>query len=206
MKARWSLAAALFVAALYLPVPVSAQTTLTQPDVAAIRLSVFTLIDATNNNPMATLTEYVQNSRVSSVNDETIVSGWDGLVQQTRTAQAGSFSMQTGNLDILGMGPDHALVIAPFTMYYRTANGVVTAPGSMTLAYERTALGWKIVHEHYSQGLDDQTKQRLSQAASGGARVTPADMLRLLLAGLGGGSLQVASELLNLLTPNACAR
>lgn len=189
-----------------LPIAVSAQTTLPQADVAAIRQSVLSLMDATNNNPMATLSEYVQNSRVTSVNDETIVQGWDRLVEQTRTAQAGAFSIQAGNLDLVGMGPDHALVIAPFTMYYRTANGVVTAPGSMTLAYERTAAGWKIVHEHYSQGLDDQTKQRLSQAAAGRAQVTPTDVLRLLLAGLGGGSVSIASELLNLLSPNSCTR
>lgn len=206
MQTKNCVTAILVVASSCLSMGAAAQTSLPQPDVAAIRQSVLSLIDATNNNPMGTLSEYVQNSRVTSVNDETIVTGWNGLVEQTRAAVAGSFSIQTGNLDILGMGPDHALVVAPFTMYYRTPNGVVTAPGSMTLAYERTTLGWKIIHEHYSEGLDDQTRQRLSQAASGSTQVTPGDVLRLLLAGMGGGSMGLASELLNLLSPNSCSR
>jgi hypothetical protein len=199
-------ATAIAIAALILASTGHAQTVLSAADEAAIRQSVLRLIDETNNNPMATLSEYVSNARVTSVNDETIVTGWNGLVEQTRQAQAGSFSMQTGTLDMVGMGPGHALVVAPFTMYWRTPNGTVSAPGSMTLAYERTLSGWKIVHEHYSTGLDDQTRQRLAQASSARSNVGSADLLRLLVAGLGGGYSALASQLLDMLAPAQCSR
>jgi len=182
-----------------------AQASLPEADAAAIRESVLRLIDATNNDPMATLSEYVASSRVTSVNGETIVTGWDGLVTQTRQAQAGSFSMQTGMLDIVGMGANHALVVAPFTMYWRTSRGVVSAPGSMTLAYERTSQGWRIIHEHYSEGLDDQTRQRLAQAGSRGSGVTTGDLLRLLVAGLGGPYAELANQLLGVVSAGRCA-
>lgn len=199
--------AAITIAAMLFASTGHAQTALSVADEAAIRQSVLRLIDETNNNPMATLSEYVSNARVTSVNDETIVTGWNGLVEQTRQAQAGSFSMQTGTLDMVGMGPSHALVVAPFTMYWRTPNGTVSAPGSMTLAYERTVSGWKIVHEHYSTGLDDQTRQRLAQATSARTNVGSGDLLRLIVAGLGGGGYAaVASQLLSLLSPDQCSQ
>jgi hypothetical protein len=91
-------------------------------------------------------------------------------------------------------------------MYWRTPNGTVSAPGSMTLAYERTVSGWKIVHEHYSTGLDDQTRQRLAQASSARSNVGSADLLRLLVAGLGGGYSALASQLLDMLAPAQCSR
>jgi ketosteroid isomerase-like protein len=194
----------LLVAGLCVHLTAAAQSVLPPTDENAVRQSVLALIDATNNDPMATLTEYARNERVTSVNSETIVTGWEGLVAQTRAATAGSFSMQAGKLDIVGLGPDHALVVAPFTMYWRTNSGVVTAPGSMTLAYERTAEGWKIIHEHYSEGLDDATRQRLAQAASGNTRVSGGDLFRLLLAGMGGGYSALANELLGLLGGNSC--
>jgi len=153
---------------------------------------------------MATLAQYAQNARVTSVNSETIVTGWEGLVSQTRAQMPGAFTMQTGKLDIMGLGPDHALVVAPFTMYYRVNGNLVSVPGSMTLAYERTNLGWKIIHEHYSQGLDDQTKARLAQAANGAGRVTGADLLRLLLMGLGGGAPAVLSGMADMLASQGC--
>lgn len=180
-----------------------AQTPLGEGDERAIRQSVLFLIDRTNHDPMGTLTEYAQSDRVTSVNSETIVTGWDELVKQTRGQQGGAFVMQTGELDIVGMGPDHALVVAPFTMRYPVNGSPVEVPGSMTLAYERTDAGWKIVHEHYSEGLDEQTRRRLSGAARGGG-VTGADLLRLLVLGIGGTSAQLAGALSSMLASQGC--
>jgi len=183
--------------------PAAAQTPLPFADEDAIRRSVAFLIDRTNNDPMGSLPEYVQTKRVTSVNSETIVTGWDALVTQTRGQQsgAGSFSMVAGRLDIVPMGDDHALVVAPFTMYYRVNGSLVNVPGSMTLAYERTEGGWKILHEHYSQGLDEQTRRRLSNAGRG---VTGADLLRLVLLGIGGTSSQLVGALSSMLQSQGC--
>lgn len=194
--------AAVFTLALA-PTPAAAQTPLNPKDEDAIRTSVLLLIYQTNNDPMAALPEYVQTPEVTSVNSETIVTGWDALVQQTRAQRAGAFTMQPGELDIVGMGPDHALVVAPFTMTYAVGRSPVIVPGSMTLAYERTDTGWKILHEHYSEGLDEQTRRRIANAGRGG--VTGADLLRLLVLGIGGTSTQLASALSSMLASQGCA-
>jgi ketosteroid isomerase-like protein len=182
--------------------PAAAQSPLSPADSDAIRRSVAVLIERTNNDPMGTLSEYVQSPHVTSVNSEAIVTGYDALVAQTRTQRAGAFTMASGELDISGMGADHALVVAPFTMYYRINGSTVTVPGSMTLAYERTSDGWKILHEHYSEGLDEQTRRRLAGAARGG--VTGADLLRLAILGLGGTSAQMVGALSSMLASQGC--
>jgi hypothetical protein len=182
--------------------PAAAQAVIDPGDEDAIRRSVALLIDRTNNDPMGTLPEYVRTTRVTSVNSETIVTGYDALVRQTEVQKAGAFTMMSGELDITGMGPDHALVVAPFTMYYRVNGSNVSVPGSMTLAYERTGEGWKILHEHYSEGLDEQTRRRLAGGARGG--VTGADLLRLLVLGLGGTSTQLVGALSSMLQARGC--
>jgi len=187
------------------PAAAAAQTPLYPKDEDAIHQSVLLLIDQTNNDPMATLAAYAQSDRVTSVNGETIATGWDALVNQTRAqvrAQPpGAFTVQPGKLDIVGMGPDHALVVAPLTMFHRVNGSVVSVSGSMTLAYERTDGGWKIIHEHYSEGLDEQTRMRLSQGAG---RVTGADLLRLLLIGVGGTPTRLLNAMTEMLASRGC--
>lgn len=202
---RQTLLLAACASALLAPiVSARAQTMLSMDDEEAIHQSVLLLVERTNNEPMATLQQYAQNSRVTSVNSENIVTGWDGLVRQTKASRAGAFTMQTGRLDIAGMGPDHALVVAPFTMFYRVDGSLVSVPGSMTLAYERTAGGWKIIHEHYSEGLDEQARARIARAASGFGRITPADILRLIILGVGGTQAQLVSAASRLLEAPRC--
>lgn len=173
----------------------------------AIRRHVQELVDATNNNPMATLQRYVQSADVTSINDETIVRGWSALVQQTKGTPAGSFFLQLGDLSIVGMGSQHALAIAPFTMSYQTADGPVQVPGSMTLAFSWTSDGWKIVHEHYSTGLDERSRQRLHHAASSGVGLTFGDVVSLFLTALGGGGARdVAFQLAQTLLSGSCPK
>jgi ketosteroid isomerase-like protein len=171
----------------------------------AIRRHVRELVDATNHNPMATLQKYVQSAEVTSINDETIVRGWSSLVQQTQGAAAGSFFLQLGDVSLVGMGSQAALAIAPFTMSYRTADGPVQVPGSMTLAFSWTSDGWKIVHEHYSTGLDERSRQRLSQAAASGGGLTFGDLANLVMTALGGGGTwEAALQLVQTLMSDNC--
>jgi ketosteroid isomerase-like protein len=193
---------------LVLPIASSAQTVSQQQQTRdEIRAQVRTLVTATNYDVMATLPLYVPTSRVTSINDAQIVRGWSGLRRQTEAAvpSQGSLFIRTGEVDVTVMGPDHALAFAPLTMEYQTASGPVRLPGSMTLAYERTAGGWKIVHEHYSTGLNDEALASMAeQASTGGEGLL--GFLRLLLAGFTGDAFGVASELLNQLGGITCPR
>jgi ketosteroid isomerase-like protein len=163
-----------------------------------VRSQVTSLITATNYDVMASMDMYVRSPRTSSINDERIVQGWNDLYRQTResVASQGSFFVRLGEIDVTAMGPDHALAVAPMTIEYSTDAGPVRLPGSMTLAFERTPDGWKIVHEHYSTGLDQESlAQMAAQANAGDSGFL--GLFRLLLTGLSGDVLGFAGELLN---------
>lgn len=189
----------LLAAALLLPAAISAQSLTSQQRLHdEVRTQVQSLITATNFDVMATMDMYVRSSRLSSINDERIVQGWKELDRQTREAVAsqGSFFVRLGRIDVTLMGTDHALAVAPMTMDYRTECGPAQLPGSMTLALERTPEGWKILHEHYSTGLDQEAVSRMAaQANAGGSGA--AGLLRLLLMGLSGDYLGAVSQLLD---------
>jgi ketosteroid isomerase-like protein len=196
------------VALLFLPVAATAQPMSEQQRIRdEIRVEVGRLITATNYDVMATLPMYVPTSRVTSINDAEIVRGWNGLRQATEAAvvSQGSFFVRLGNVDVTLMGPDHALAFASMSMEYPSAAGRVNMPGSMTLAYERTPDGWKIVHEHYSTGLTAETLASMAdQASSQGDGLM--GFLSLLLAGLSGDVIEVGTALLNQLGGEPCRR
>lgn len=190
---------AFLVASLLVPATASGQSTAPQRLHEEVRSQVRNLITATNYDVMASMDMYVRSPRVSSINDERIVQGWNELYRQTRESvpSQGSFFVRLGEIDVTLMGTDHALAVAPMTMEYRTDAGPVRLPGSMTLAFERTADGWKILHEHYSTGLDQASlAQMAAQANAGGGGW--GSFLRLLL-GFTGGQGGLMDELLNLL-------
>jgi ketosteroid isomerase-like protein len=189
----------LLAAALLLPASISAQSPTSQQHLQEeVRTQVQSLITATNFDVMATMDMYVRSSRLSSINDERIVKGWKELDRQTREAVAsqGSFFVRLGRIDVTPLGTDYALAVAPMTMEYRTECGPAQLPGSMTLALERTPEGWKILHEHYSTGLDQEAvSQMAAQANAGGSGA--GGLLRLLLLGLSGDYMGAVSQLLD---------
>jgi ketosteroid isomerase-like protein len=192
----------------FLPVAAASQSTAEQQQIREeIRAEVVKLMTATNYDVMATLPLYVSSSRVTSINDAQIVKGWAGLRQQTEAAVAsqGSFFIRPGSVEVRVLGPDHALAFASMNMAYPSASGRVNMPGSMTLAYERTPAGWKIVHEHYSTGLTDEALANMAnQASAGGGGLV--GLLNLLVAGLSGDVLGFGSALLSQLGGDVCAR
>lgn len=185
-------------AALLLPAVLHAQTPASQQRLDdEVRAQVRSLITATNYDMMATMDMYVRSPRISSVNDERIVRGWNDLNRQTREAVSaqGSFFLRLGEIDVTPMGTDHALAVAPMTMEYRTECGPAQLPGSMTLALERTPDGWKILHEHYSTGVDQEAVARMAAQANAGG--SAGGLLRMLLMGLSGDYLGLASQFLD---------
>ncbi|HEV3050234.1 MAG TPA: nuclear transport factor 2 family protein, partial [Longimicrobium sp.] len=144
---------------------------------------------------------------VTSINDAQIVKGFRGLQRQTEAAvpSQGSFFIRLGNVDVTVMGPDHALAFASMTMEYPSATGRVNMPGSMTLAYERTPSGWKVVHEHYSTGLTEAALASMAQQASSEGDGL-AGLLRILLAGLSGDLLGAGTALIDELSGDTCRR
>jgi len=184
---------------LTVPTVAAAQTTSEQRQIRdEIRAEVGRLITATNFDVMATLPMYVSTSRVASINDAQIIKGFSGLRRQTEAAvpSQGSFFIRAGNVDVTLMGPDHALAFASMTMEYP---GRVSMPGSMTLAYERTPQGWKIVHEHYSTGLTQEALAGMAnQASAEGSGLL--GLLQLLVTGLSGDYAGFGAALLDQLS------
>lgn len=188
----------LLAAALLLPASISAQSPASQQRFTEeVRTQVRGLITATNFDMMSTMDMYVRSPRLTSINDERIVQGWNDLNRQTREAVSaqGSFFVRLGEIDVTPMGTDHALAVAPMTMEYRTECGPAQLPGSMTLALERTPDGWKILHEHYSTGVDQEAVARMAAQANAGG--SAGGLLRLLLMGLSGDYLGAVSQLLD---------
>lgn len=172
-----------------------------------IRAEVGKLITATNFDVMASLPMYVSSSRVTSINDAQIVRGWSALRRQTETQarSQGSFFVRLGEVNVTALGPDHALAYASMTMEYPSSTGRVNIPGSMTLAYERTPDGWKVVHEHYSTGLTEAALTSMAQQArSQGDGLV--GFLRILFAGLSGGLDGIGVALLDELAGDTCPR
>ncbi|HST60226.1 MAG TPA: nuclear transport factor 2 family protein [Longimicrobium sp.] len=188
----------LLAAALLLPASISAQSPASQQQLQEeVRAQVQRLIKATNYEVMETMDMYVRSPRISSVNDERIVRGWNDLYQAMRetAASPGSFFIRLGEIDVTPMGTNHALAVAPMTMDYRTECGPAQQPGSMTLALERTPDGWKILHEHYSTGVDQEAVARMAAQANAGG--SAGGLLRLLLMGLSGDYLGAVGQLLD---------
>jgi ketosteroid isomerase-like protein len=188
----------LLAAALLFPVSIRAQSPPSQQSRnEEVRTQVQALIKATNFDVMATMDMYVRSPRLTSINDERIVEGWNDLNRQTRegVSAQGSFFVRLGEIDVTPMGTDHALAVAPMTMEYRTECGPAQLPGSMTLALVRTPDGWKILHEHYSTGVDQEAVARMAAQANAGG--SAGGLLRLLLMGLSGDYLGAFSQLLD---------
>jgi ketosteroid isomerase-like protein len=196
------------IALLFVPVAAASQSASEQQQIREeIRAAVGRLITATNYDVMATLPMYESTSRVTSINDAQIIKGWSGLRRQTEAAvpSQGSFFIRVGDVDVTLMGPDHALAFASTSMEYPSPSGRVTMPGSMTLAYERTPMGWKVVHEHYSTGLTQEAVASMAdQASSQGDGLL--GFLGLLMAGLSGDVVGVGTALLDQLAGETCRR
>lgn len=64
--------------------------------------------------------------------------------------------MALGSIDVVPLGAANALVTAPVTITETTDQVSTEESGAITLVMEKSAKGWKIVHEHYSSQPPEQ--------------------------------------------------
>ena len=110
-------------------------------------------IDAHNRADATALSDAVSHrADVTSVDDGTITRGWDAIRTETDqiTGKEGSFRFDVGTMDVVPLGANYVLVVAPTTATVSTQRGVVQMPGAMTLVLEKGRDGWRILNEHYS--------------------------------------------------------
>ena len=110
-------------------------------------------IDAHNRADATALSDAVSHrTDVTSVGDGNITRGWDAIRTETDqiTGKEGSFRFDVGTMDVVSLGTNYVLVVAPTTATVNTQQGVVQIPGAMTLVLEKGRDGWRILNEHYS--------------------------------------------------------
>lgn len=96
---------------------------------------------------------YSQGSAVSTVSDGQLIRGWPAVradLDSTIPGLAGRFRLDFGSSDILSLGSNHALVVAPFTLTVAAQQGAILRRGALTLVFERADSGWRVLHEHSS--------------------------------------------------------
>ena len=124
---------------------------------SATRTEVLTFvrgyIDAHNRADATALSDAMSHrADVTSVGDGTITRGWDAIRSETDqiTGKEGSFRFDIGTMDVVPLGANYVLVVAPTTATVNTQQGVAQIPGALTLVLEKGRDGWRILNEHYS--------------------------------------------------------
>jgi uncharacterized protein (TIGR02246 family) len=115
-------------------------------------------VDAANRADVTVMMEMMSRGPgASSINDGSITRGWDAI-RTANDAVIGKVSskMTLGSIDVLPLGGANALVIAPVTITVTTDEGSSGESGATTLVLEKSAKGWKIIHEHYSSQPEEQ--------------------------------------------------
>ena len=109
-------------------------------------------------DPTAIMDQYSRNSEATSVFEGDIVRGWEQIRKETDklAGTAGDEKWAPGTMDIIFMGEDHALVVAPMNITLRSVFGSEEVEGASTLVMERKGGKWKILHEHHSIKPSDQ--------------------------------------------------
>jgi len=136
----------------------SAQQPQGQPTPASARADVQKFvrdyIDAENRADATSLSEAVSHrAEVTSVNNGTIVRGWDAIRSSTDeiAGKQGTFTASIGTMDVTMLGSSYAFVLAPISIVARDEKGqLVELKGAMTLVVQKGDAGWKILNEHYS--------------------------------------------------------
>lgn len=65
-------------------------------------------------------------------------------------------SLRFADLEVRPLGEDHALTLGRYVLYRPGAGDSVTSAGHFSLVLERSDAGWKIIHDHTSEGAGDE--------------------------------------------------
>ena len=109
--------------------------------------------DAANRGDVTAYTEmYSRRADLITVNDGTILRGWEALRTQANETlgMEGSYKISVGTIDVATIGTTRAIAVFPFAMTVTTDQGPVQLRGAMTLVVEKGAQGWRIIHDHTS--------------------------------------------------------
>lgn len=118
-----------------------------------IRAEVGRYIKAVNSGNARTLADlYVRTPGVSSVRDGGIARGWSEILKLVEDLhrQAGRITMRVDSVAVAPLGNDAGVAFFPYSWTLGARTGARTLRGAMTLVYERTRQGWRVVHDHTS--------------------------------------------------------
>ena len=120
---------------------------------AEVQDAVRAYFEAVNRaDPTAIMNQYSRNPEATSVFEGDIVRGWEQIRKETdkMAGMAGEEKWAPGTMEVIFMGENHALVVAPVNITLRSALGNEELEGASTLVMERADGKWKILHEHHS--------------------------------------------------------
>ena len=89
---------------------------------------------------------------VCSVWEDKITKGWDAIRNETEQAAGatGKLNIFVGIVEVVSLGKDYALAVAPVVTTLKTNEGDVQVRGAMSLILVKSAEKWKVLHEHTS--------------------------------------------------------
>lgn len=118
-----------------------------------IRAEVFRYAAAlSRGEPRAVADLYRRAGSVSSAGDGEITVGWSQVLQlyQAFVQRFGRVAMEVDSLTVSPVGRDGAVAVFRYGWRGRRGPSDTVQRGAMTLVYERTPQGWRIVHDHTS--------------------------------------------------------
>jgi uncharacterized protein (TIGR02246 family) len=120
---------------------------------AEVQEAVRAYFEAVNRaDPTAIMSQYSRRPEATSVFEGDLVRGWEQIRKETdkMAGTAGDEKWAPGTMEVIFMGEDHALVVAPVNITLRSALGSEELEGASTLVMERVDGRWRILHEHHS--------------------------------------------------------
>ncbi len=124
----------------------------------------------------AVLDLYRPGGPVSSAGDGEITVGWSQVLQlyQAFVQRFGRVAMEVDSLTVLAVGRDGAVAVFRYRWRGSEEPDRAEQRGAMTLVYERTPQGWRIVHDHTSTLAATGGPEARSAAAKGTSPVAGA--------------------------------
>ncbi len=113
-------------------------------------------VDATNKADAAALVEmYARIPEVASISDGDISRGWEAIRSEADSLLGlqGGYRLDVGSIDVVTLGPTHALAFAAASVTLPTQHGPAQFRGAFTLVVRKVSGAWKIIHDHSSLHL-----------------------------------------------------
>jgi uncharacterized protein (TIGR02246 family) len=116
-------------------------------------------VDAVNRADMTAYVDmYAQRRDLIVVNDGQVTRGWEAVRDEANQMMGaeGSYRISAGVVDVVILSADMAIAVLPFAASVNTTQGPMQLRGAMTLILQKTAEGWRIIHDHTSTAAPGQ--------------------------------------------------